>query len=189
MGKRLATAFGRRASSGFDSHHSDLMEEYMSSRVIKAPTAWGIQNIEEVPVFLAGSIEMGSAEDWQSKIADMLLEAQDYSFIVLNPRRDDWDNSWEQEYKNKQFHEQVAWELDAQERSKYILMHFDPTTKSPITLLELGLFGRTKKIFVSCPRKFYRRGNVEIVCRKYGINIYNSLEEMAMGFGKHLVLE
>jgi len=35
-------------------------------------------------VFLAGSIEMGKADDWQSDFCD---EFQLYDIVVLNPRR------------------------------------------------------------------------------------------------------
>ncbi len=50
-------------------------------------------------------------------------------------------------------------------------MYFDPDTKSPITLLELGLIVRDKptRLIVYCPEGFYRKGNVDIICRKYKI--------------------
>jgi len=53
-------------------------------------------------------------------------------------------------------------------------MYFDPNTKSPITLLELGLFTVVdrvvkQKIIVCCPTGFWRKGNVDVVCRRYGI--------------------
>jgi len=55
-------------------------------------------------------------------------------------------------------------------------MYFDSNTKSPITLLELGLFtkvdkhlGTTQKVVVCCPEGFYRKGNVDIVCERYNI--------------------
>jgi hypothetical protein len=45
----------------------------------------------------------------------------------------------------------------------------DPKTKSPISLLELGLHANSSKLIVCCPEGFYRKGNVDIVCKKYGI--------------------
>ena len=42
-------------------------------------------------VFLAGSIEMGAAEDWQARLTHAL---QDLDVLILNPRRDEWDASW-----------------------------------------------------------------------------------------------
>lgn len=128
-------------------------------------------------VFLAGSIEMGAAELWQDKVARM-LEGTD--FIVLNPRRDDWDSTWEQKIENPKFREQVEWELQGLEEADAIFIVFDPATKSPITLLELGLMAGLRdpeNVFVVCPEGFWRKGNVDIVCRRYGITQYDTIEE------------
>ena len=122
-------------------------------------------------IFLAGSIEQGKAEKWQDKIARLL---KNENVIIFNPRRDDWDNSWIQSIENPQFREQVEWELKAQEDADIIVINFDPTTKSPITLLELGLF-HNKKMLVSCPKEYFRRGNVEIVCKRYNIAFYENI--------------
>jgi len=99
---------------------------------IKAPNDY--ENTLRPHVFLAGSIEMGKAENWQKRVAEALTDA-----TVLNPRRDDWDSSWKQSIKNQKFRKQVEWELGAQQDADLILMHFEPGTQSPITLLELGL--------------------------------------------------
>lgn len=130
-----------------------------------------------VKVFLAGSIEMGKAEDWQSRIVKDLA---DYPIQFLNPRRDDWDSSWEQKKENKQFNEQVTWELDSLEDSQFIIMYFDPETKSPISLLELGIHAccNPEKLIVLCPEGFWRKGNVDIVCDRYGVKQVNNFDEL-----------
>src|SRR4051794_10170038 len=87
-------------------------------------------------VFLAGSIEMGAAEPWQEVVERALGELD---VTILNPRREEWDSSWIQSIQDARFREQVKWELEAQELATLILMYFAPETKSPITLLELGL--------------------------------------------------
>ena len=117
-------------------------------------------------VFLAGSIEMGSSQNWQATFEQALA---DQNVIILNPRRDEWDASWVQSIDNPQFREQVEWELAAQEQADTIVMYFEPSTKSPITLLELGLFARSDRLIVCCPLGFWRRGNVEVVCHRYGV--------------------
>jgi len=48
-------------------------------------------------------------------------------------------------------------------------MHFSPETKSPISLLELGLYANSDKLIVSCPAGYWRKGNVDIICERYGI--------------------
>ena len=117
-------------------------------------------------VFLAGSIEMGRAGRWQDDVAAALA---DLAIVVLNPRRDAWDATWEQTIENAAFREQVEWELEAQERADVVAMYFAPDTKAPVSLLELGLFARTGKLVVCCPHGYWRRGNVDVVCARYGV--------------------
>lgn len=139
---------------------------------IKAPE---FVNNKLATVFLAGSIEMGAAEQWQSRTVALLI---DTSYTVLNPRRDDWDSSWEQKIENDKFREQVQWELQGIENAEWVIIYFDPTTKAPITLLELGFIaGMGLKAVVVCPEGFYRKGNVDVVCDRYGITQYPTLEE------------
>ena len=137
------------------------------------------RDFDKPTVFLAGSIEMGKAEDWQSEMSQFFHKL-DYS--VFNPRRVDWDSTWKQEYENPQFFQQVTWELNALEQSEMILMYLLPGTQSPISLLELGLFTQTHNIHVICPQGFWRRGNVEIVCDRYGIPFYENLEDFKTNF-------
>lgn len=127
-------------------------------------------------VFLAGSIEMGASENWQSKVEAYFQELNEYT--ILNPRRDDWDSSWEQDFENPNFYQQVNWELKGLELADKIIMYLDPDTKSPISLLELGLFANSGKLLVCCPDGFWRKGNVEIVCEHYNIPIYTEIKEL-----------
>jgi Nucleoside 2-deoxyribosyltransferase like len=126
-------------------------------------------------LFLAGSIEMGRAESWQAAMEAALA---DLDILLLNPRRDEWDDSWVQSIHNPQFREQVEWELSAQERAALIAMYFAPDTKAPITLLELGLFARSGKVIVCCPEGFWRRGNIEVVCARYKVLLLDDLSAL-----------
>lgn len=143
--------------------------------IIKPP--YSLSNIgDRFSVFLAGSIEMGVAENWQESLERELGHTD--TICLLNPRRDDWDSSWKQEIENTQFNEQVNWELDSLERADLVVFYFSPETKSPVSMLELGLFARSGKLVVCCPQGFWRKGNIDIVCKKYGIEQVNDLEEM-----------
>jgi hypothetical protein len=143
--------------------------------VIKPPTAIVTLTTRDMPkVFLAGSIEMGKAENWQKRLEDEIGDAE---VLIMNPRRDDWDSSWKQEKTNEKFRQQVEWELEAQEEADLIVMYFQPGTQSPITLLELGLF-KDRNLVVCCPEGFWRKGNVDITCEKYGINQVDTLQEL-----------
>lgn len=126
-------------------------------------------------LFLAGSIEMGIAEAWQSEVERCL---DDMSITILNPRRDAWNSSWEQSIDNPHFREQVEWELEAQERADVVAFYFAPPTKAPITLLELGLAARSGKAIVCCPPGYWRRGNVEVVCARFGLPLVDSLPKL-----------
>src|SRR5262249_54765224 len=98
--------------------------------------------------------------------------------VILNPRRDEWDESWAQTIHDAKFREQVEWELSAQEQATLIAMYFAPQTRSPVTLLELGLFAHSGKVIVACPEGFWRKGNIEVVCFRYGIPLVASLAEL-----------
>jgi hypothetical protein len=145
--------------------------------VYKPPKNIARRNRERKSVFLAGSIEMGKAEDWQTQLTQTFNEA---GYDVFNPRREDWDSSWTQDFENPQFFQQVTWELNALENSDLIIMYFSPETKSPISLLELGIFAKSGKIRVVCPDPFWRKGNVDIVCQYYNIPLYENFETLLL---------
>lgn len=70
-------------------------------------------------------------------------------------------------------------------------LFLQPGTLSPISLLELGLLagemgvrreGKGEKdkgkLVVCCPEGYWRRGNVQVVCERYGVVLVETLEEM-----------
>ncbi|MDE1761990.1 MAG: nucleoside 2-deoxyribosyltransferase domain-containing protein [Candidatus Micrarchaeota archaeon] len=121
---------------------------------------------------------MDQAREWQSEIVRKLKDA---NIVILNPRRENWDSSWKQELSDRNFVGQVEWELDAIEMADLVAVHFEPDTKSPITMLEIGLFAKSdpKKLIIHCPEGFWRKGNIDIVCRRYGIKQVETLDELA----------
>ena len=151
------------------------------AHILKPPAP--LAGLTAPTVFLAGSIEMGSAEDWQAAVSRSL---QSDDLIILNPRRDDWDPTWAQRIDNPPFRAQVEWELAAQELATLIVMYFVPSAKSPISLLELGLFARSNKLVVCCPEGFWRKGNVDIVCDRYGVPMVADLEDLVAEIRKQL---
>lgn len=144
----------------------------------------------DIKIFLAGSIEMGKAENWQIEIIKLFqkkYELEDEledseginyyheSLAIYNPRRDNWNGSLEQVYENATLNQQINWELTALEWSDVIYFYFDPNTISPISLLELGKF--SDKAIVNCPKGYCRKANVDIICERYKIPQVNSHEE------------
>lgn len=144
------------------------------ARVIKPPAPLP-PNGPLPSLFLAGSIEMGLAEDWQKQFACSL---DDLDVLILNPRRDEWDTSWEQSIVDPLFREQFEWELAGLERADVIAMYFAPTTKAPVTLLELGLCARDGRLIVCCPAGYWRRGNVQVVCQRCGVPLLDALPKL-----------
>ena len=60
--------------------------------------------------------------------------------------------------------------------SKVILLLDD--SKSPISLLEMGLYAKSKKLIVFCTPKFYRFDNVRLTCEKYHIPLVQDLHPL-----------
>lgn len=146
----------------------------MSPRIIIPPEALPAE-LPAKSVFLAGTIDQGHSVDWQRAMIERLSRAVG---AILNPRRPAWDETWEQKIENAEFRGQVEWELEALERCDLIVMWFAPGSRSPITLLELGLHARSGKLLVGCPRDFWRRGNVEITCARYGVPFVEGEERL-----------
>lgn len=126
-------------------------------------------------VFLAGSIDMGDAPRWQDTLVAALADTE---LTVLNPRRDDWDASWAQSIDDPRFCGQVEWELEGLERADLVAMVLDPGTRAPISLMELGLHAQGDRLVVCCPPGFWRKGNVDIVCRRYGVPVVVTIEAL-----------
>ena len=144
---------------------------------IQAPNPTPSEYKDNLTLFLAGSIEMGTAEHWQKRVVEALKDCK--RLTIYNPRRDDWDSSWVQSIDNPQFIEQVEWELDHLQRANLAIFYFDPSTKSPITLMELGMMSNpwSPLTLVVCPKGFWRRGNVEIFCNREGIEFFETLDD------------
>lgn len=144
-------------------------------KVFNAPQV--IENNNEKSIFLAGSIDDGSSVNWQEATINYFSECR---YNIYNPRRNDWDNSWQQTTENRKFCEQVNWELDAMEKAELIIVNFLPGSRSPVTLLEFGLFARSHKLMVCCPDEFWRSGNIHIVCTRYNVPFFNTMDELLL---------
>jgi len=143
--------------------------------VYKAPESVPI-NMEDFRIFLAGSIDMGKAENWQERLERELADYE--GLVIFNPRRDDWDSTWVQSINNPQFNEQVTWELKNIENADLVVFYFDPNGQAPITLMELGLVaGWDIPAIVCCPDGYWRKGNVEMICYRYGIPLCTNIDD------------
>lgn len=144
------------------------------AKIVMAPSP-----VPERSLFLAGSIDMGAAVNWQERICNEFKDID--NLTIFNPRRDDWDSSWRQSILDAKFSEQVNWEMDRLEQADLVCFYFDPKGQAPITLLELGyMLGKkeAKQLIVCCPEGFWRKGNVEVMCYRHGVKLCNEIESM-----------
>jgi hypothetical protein len=149
--------------------------------VYKPPTR---KAVDRPSVILYGSIESDPANDWQTTLAASL---SDLPVAIINPRCDAWDKTWVEDVSDARFKEQVEWEMDHAKIADVIAFYFKPGTPTPITLLELGMYADTGKAVVCCPEGFYKRGNVQMVCSRYDIELLGSLEELKSAIRTKLV--
>lgn len=126
-------------------------------------------------VFLAGSIEMGKAVQWQKQMAATL---QDLPVTLCNPRRGAWDPNVTKSAKDAAFKQQVVWELTALENASIIVFFFDANTVSPVTMMELGLWASSGKVIVCCDSRFWRAGNIHLVCERYKVPYVEKFDDL-----------
>ncbi|KAK3952832.1 hypothetical protein QBC32DRAFT_340397 [Pseudoneurospora amorphoporcata] len=127
-------------------------------------------------VFLAGTTsKIGDEADWRDNLARQLSRLP---ITVINPVSPNWID-WPEEITFAPFREQVEWELDMQERADIVLIYYGPGTLAPVSLLELGLCACTSKAIVCCHKEYKKRGHVQIVAKRYGIEFLENEKDMA----------
>jgi hypothetical protein len=154
----------------------------MSIKVIKPDSIDQCTNNFKT-IFLAGTIDNGNSFDWQKDI-EYSLDNLNQNIALLNPRRNNWDPSLQQRMSNQTFNEQVNWEMNNINKCDILFMNFLEDSLSPISLLELGIiYGIktskeiNKQIIVIAPDKFWRKGNIEVVCNRMNVPVYSDYKD------------
>jgi hypothetical protein len=104
---------------------------------------------------------------------DTIIKGSSKNTIFFDPTREDHD-----ELGNKEMVCHIQWELEALEIVDMIILNFLPEAKSPISLVELGLYMKSNKLIVVCPKEFYQYHYVSTICAKYNTPIYHNLQEI-----------
>lgn len=141
---------------------------------------------DNISVFLAGSIDMGSARNWQQDLIDRFDHHDDVAFY--NPRRAEGFSS-DQSLENDVFVEQVNWEIDNIINSGVVVMYITAESKAPISLLEFGFCMAHKKIknvVVGVEPGFWRRGNIEVMCNRFEIPLHEDLDDVETDLRSHI---
>ena len=156
---------------GNENHNKWLSEKYKEDKHFFDDT---------FKIFLAGTIDNGEADDWQYNVflhLTMYTEVfNDNSinnfknFTVFSPRR----KNWKEDATQEDIEEQIKWEQEKLDEVDLIVMVLQDNSKSPISLLELGLYGPAGKLICFCTPNFYRYTNVKLTCEKWNIPLIES---------------
>ena len=134
-------------------------------------SSYTICGVFPLNLFLGGTIDNGNSLDWQKALTDELNSCDTvHPIMIYNPRREEWPAAEAHDEIDKQ----INWELYHLERADLIVMNILPKSKSPISLMEIGLFAKEHKLMVFCNENFYRFDNVRVVCERYNVPLYTT---------------
>ncbi|KAH8601529.1 hypothetical protein B0O99DRAFT_606841 [Bisporella sp. PMI_857] len=147
------------------------------NRVIWAPNPFTADEKYPRSIFLSGYIS-STYPTWRESLTSSL---QDLPLTILNPCRSTWD--WEESISDPAFVQQANWELSMLSLADLVVVVFpsDPEIKGAITLLELGLMMGERGgegVVVVCPEGYWKRGNVQVVCKRYGAEVLSTVGEL-----------
>lgn len=136
-------------------------------------------------VFLAGTIDNGNSFNWQDKTITELIKLGIKDLEVYNPRRKHWNDNPSKE----DMEYQIKWEQNHLDKADIIAMVLLDDSKSPISLLEMGLYANTDKLIVFCTPNFYRWDNVRLTCEKYHIELIQDTHPLVIANKLYLKLK
>lgn len=143
--------------------------------VFRAPGRPAPDLISRKAIFLAGTTSPTGEPDWRQTLTRALLNLP---ITIYNPKRDDWDSTWREDFSDDRWAEQVQWELEMQDKADVVVVFFHGVSPAPISLLELGLCVRSGRAIVCSLEGYSKRGNVEAVCRRYGARLVYSEDDL-----------
>ncbi len=158
--------------------------------IVTSPDKYSRYNLDghDYRVFLAGTIDNGTANPWAERVVSS-MDVGNADVQFLDPRRTDWDNTTECTKENPVFLDQVEWELDGIKSANIVIFNFLPESKSPVTMMELGYACATKyfrSVYVCCPHGFWRKGNVDIICERHLIKVFDAEAELIQAVGDRI---
>lgn len=155
------------------------------NQIIHAPSDEAARHAKSI--FLAGTTSQVDPTDWRQALSTSLT---DLPITIYNPYRADWDSSWREDIDFAPFREQVEWELDRQAQADLVVVYFHPATKAPVSLLELGVWVRVPgKTIVVCPEGYWKRGNVQIVCEKFDVEMLDGVDGLKDAIVKRMSVD
>lgn len=123
-------------------------------------------------IFMAGSV---AGNDWRQDLVKLL---EDKDIIFLDPRSADYSDI-KKSMADTLFIEQVNWEQDGLEHADIVVIYFNQNSEASITLLEFGLFARSKKVIVRCPVGYKHKGYVDVISKRFDLQQVDTIEEIS----------
>lgn len=123
-------------------------------------------------IFLAGPTPRDNSPSWRIEACELLKDFDDVIFIP--------------EYKNniqRDYDEQMKWELNAMKRSDIILFWFEAEKEhmpALTTRVELGYQLHSGKVIFGAPANAYKSTYIEKLATQYNIKIHRTLDEVIM---------
>lgn len=149
---------------------------------IKSPTSYDLRDHDHI-IFLGGSLSVSEMiNSWRDEVASGL---SDYDVTILNPERDDLED-WVDDESNPEFLTHVNWVMSALVHADTVLMYFDPSTESPVSMMEFGMLAKNRNLMVCCPDSFHKSSIVKIVCNEYDVSLSSDKESFMRNIKNHL---
>ncbi|EHK26888.1 uncharacterized protein TRIVIDRAFT_33632 [Trichoderma virens Gv29-8] len=126
-------------------------------------------------IFLAGNASPTGEADWRQTLTEALSSLP---ITIYNPYRNDWDATWREDGSDKRWSEQVGWELEMLDKADLVVVFFHGGSLAPISMLELGMCIRSRKVIVCAMPDYPKRGNVEAVCRRHEVKFVSSEQDL-----------
>ncbi|SEC82566.1 Nucleoside 2-deoxyribosyltransferase like [Tenacibaculum sp. MAR_2009_124] len=119
-------------------------------------------------VFLAGSLSIDKIDNWRNT----LVNSYSTNFDFIDPTNDNYVL-----LNTSQMEKHINWELEGLELSDIIFMNLLPESKSPISMVELGLYAKSNKLIICCPEIFYQYRYIKTIAKKYNAALFTELEK------------
>ncbi len=116
-----------------------------------------------IKIFLGGSIDLGNAPDWNKNVIKFIEKFwTEINITLYNPRRPG-------EFNPDDEVEQAAWSISMLNIADYILLYLTGDGASPISTLELGMFIKDPRLFLSINEEYSRKEIIEYHYNCFGI--------------------
>jgi len=127
-----------------------------------------LQKGERIFIFLAGSIDY-SINNWRNQLSEKFSD----QYHFLDPTHHNLSC-----LSNEELKKHIQWELDGLSIADLIILNLLPNSQSPISLVEMGLYVKSGKLIVICPKEFYKSRYVYTLCEKYNAPVFNEIKQV-----------